>query len=143
MAQRSDAMNRRSIFTISTVATALFLIVIGILHGIVNVSSMSRAVGRGEIPARLEISAIANAAFSGAAMCMLGLLIFLALPGLRAGSRQAHRLTVAIGLFLCIAGLASYLWMPTKPLVLIFLFFGALLAAPLLIWRRDFSRELA
>ena len=132
-------MNRRAIFTICTVATALFLMVIGILHGIVNVSSMSRAVERGEIPARLEISAIANAAFSGAAMCMLGLLIFFALPGLRAGSRQAHRLAVAIGLFLSIAGLASYLWVPTKPLVLIFLLFGALLAAPLLMWRRDFS----
>ncbi len=54
-------MNRRGIFTICTVATALFLIVIGILHGIVNVSSMSRAVGRGEIPARLEISAFPGA----------------------------------------------------------------------------------
>jgi lysylphosphatidylglycerol synthetase-like protein (DUF2156 family) len=132
-------MNRRAITTFCAISTALFLLLIGILHSIVNVSGLRRAIERGEIPARLGDSVIANAAFSGAAMSVLGLLVLFLLPGLRSGSRQAGRLASAIGIFVAVLGAAGYLWVPTRPLVLIFLLFGALLAAPVLIWRREFS----
>jgi hypothetical protein len=132
-------MSRRTMATFCAIPTAVFLLLIGILHTVVNVSGMRRAIERGDIPARLGGAAVANAAFSGLALSMLGLLVLLVLPGLRAGSRQASRLAMAIGLFVGFGGVAGYLWSPTQPAVLIFLLFGALLAAPLLIWRREFQ----
>ena len=132
-------MSRRTITTICAISAALFLLLIGILHAIVNVSGFRRALARGEIAARLGDPVLIHAAFSGLFMSMLGLLVLLVLPGLRAGSRQAGRVAVAIGVFVGLLGVAGYLWVPTKPSVLIFLAFGALLAAPVLIWRREFS----
>src|SRR5713101_752780 len=132
-------MSRRAITNRCVIPAALFLIVIGILHSIVNVSGLRRAIGRGEISARLGDSVIVNAAFTGVAMSMLGVLVLLVLPGLRAGNRQAARLATAIGILVSLLGVEGYIWVPTRPSVLIFLFFGALLAAPLLIWRREFS----
>ncbi len=132
-------MNRRAITNFCAIPTALFLFLIGILHAIVNVSGFRRALARGEIAARLGDSVLVNAAFSGAAMSVLGLLVLLVLPGLRVGSRrQASRVATAIGIFVGVLGVAGYLQVPTRPSVLIFLFFGALLAAPLLIWGREF-----
>jgi hypothetical protein len=132
-------MSRRSITNFCVIPAALFLVVIGILHTIVNVSGLRRAIARGEIAARLGDSVIVNAAFTGVAISMLGILVMLVLPGLRAGNRQAGRLATAVGILVSILGVAGYLWVPTRPSVLIFLLFGALLAAPLLIWRREFS----
>ena len=132
-------MSRRAITNFCVIPAALFLVVIGILHTIVNVSGLRRAIARGEIAARLGDSVLVNAAFTGVAMSMLGVLVLLVLPGLRAGNRQAGRLATAIGILVSVLGVAGYLWVPTRPSVLIFLFFGALLAAPLLIWRREFS----
>jgi hypothetical protein len=132
-------MSRRFITNLCVIPAALFLVVIGILHTIVNVYGLRRAIVRGEIAARLGDSVIVNAAFTGVAMSMFGVLVLLVLPGLRAGSRQAARLTTAIGILVSVLGVAGYLWVPTRPSVLIFLFFGALLAAPLLIWTREFS----
>jgi len=128
-------MNRRAITTFCAISSALFLLVIGIVHGVANVYGLWRAIERGDIPARFRISVLANAAFSGAGLSVLGLVVLLVLPGLRSASRQARRVATAIGIFIGGVGLVSYVLVPTKPLVLIFLFFGALLAAPLLIWR--------
>jgi hypothetical protein len=135
-----DEGTRRTIATFCAIPTAVFLLSIGILHSIVNVSAMRRAIERGDIPPRLGGAVVANAAFSGAAMGMLGLLVLLVVPGLRAGSRQASRLAMAIGIFLGVGGIAGYLWSPTQPAVLIFLLFGALLSGPFVIWRRDFAQ---
>jgi chromate transport protein ChrA len=132
-------MNRRAITNFCAIPTALFLLLIGVLHCIVNVAGVRRAIERGEIAARLGDSVLVNAAVSGVAMSLLGLLLLLVLPGLRSGSRQAGRLATAIGIFVGVLGAAGYLWIPTRPHVLIFLFFGVLLAAPILIWRREFS----
>jgi hypothetical protein len=132
-------MSRRTITNFCAIPAALFLVFIGILHTIVNVSGIRRAIGRGEIAARLGDALIVNAAFTGVFMSMLGILVILVLPGLRAGNRQAARLATAIGILVSVLGVAGYLWIPTRPSVLIFLFFGALLAAPILIWRREFS----
>ena len=132
-------MSQRVITNFCAIPAALFLVVIGILHTIVNVSGLRRAIARGEIAARLGDAVIVNAAFTGVFMSMLGVLVFLVLPGLRAGNRQAGRLASAIGILVSILGVAGYLWVPTRPSVLVFLFFGALLAAPILIWRQEFS----
>jgi hypothetical protein len=132
-------MSRRAIANFCAIPAALFLFLIGILHAIVNVSVMRRAIARGEIAARLGNSVVVNAAFSGVALSILGLLVLLVLPGLRDGSRQSARVATVIGMVIGVVGAAGYLWVPTKPLVLIFLLFGVLLAAPLLIWRREFS----
>ncbi len=132
-------MSQRAITNFCAIPTALFLLLIGILHSIVNVSGLRRAIERGEIPVRLGVSVLVNAAFSGVAISLLGIIVLLVLPGLRAGSREARRVAIAIGIFVGVLGAAGYLWVPTRPSVLIFLFFGALLAAPLLIWRREFS----
>src|SRR2546425_8597432 len=132
-------MSRRAISNFCVLPAALFLVAIGILHTLVNVRGLRRAIARGEIAARLGDSVIVNAAFTGVALSMLGVLVILVLPGLRTGNRQAARLATAVGILVSVLGIAGYLWVPTRPSVLIFLFFGALLAAPLLIWRREFS----
>jgi hypothetical protein len=131
-------MSRRAITNFCAIPTALFLFLIGILHSIVNVLGFRRALARGEIAARLGDPVLIHAVFAGLAMSMLGLLVLLVLPGLRAGSRQASHVATAIGIFVGVLGVAGYVRVPTRPSVLIFLFFGALLAAPLLIWRREF-----
>ena len=132
-------MSRRSIANFCVIPAGLFLVGIGILHTIVNVKGLRRAIARGEIAARLGDAVIVNAAFTGVFMSMLGVLVLILLPGLRAGNRQAARLATAVGILVSVLGVAGYLWVPTKPSVLIVLFFGALLAAPILIWRREFS----
>jgi hypothetical protein len=132
-------MSRRAITTFCVIPSALFLLLIGILHSIVNVSGFRRAIERGEIPARLGDSVLVNAAFSGAAMSVLGFLVLLVLPGLRAGRSQAGHVATAIGIFVGVVGAAGYVWAPTRPRGLIFLVVGALLAGPLVIWRREFS----
>lgn len=132
-------MSRRSIANFCAIPAALFLVVIGIVHTIVNVSGLRRAIARGDIAARLGDAVIVNAAFSGVAISMLGVLVLLVLPGLRAGNRQAASLATSVGILVATLGVAGYLWVPTKPAVLIFFLFGALLAAPLLIWRREFA----
>ena len=50
-------MNRRAITTFCATSTALFLLLIGILHSIVNVSGLRRAIERGEIPASTDVEA--------------------------------------------------------------------------------------
>ncbi len=132
-------MSRRAITNFCTIPSARFLLLIGVLHAIVNVSGVLRAIERGDIAARLGDAVLVNAAFSGAALSVLGLLVLLVLPGLRAGSRQSRRVAIAIGIFVAVPGAAGYLWVPTRPSVLIFLAFGALLSGPLLVWRREFS----
>jgi hypothetical protein len=132
-------MSRKTITNFCVIPAALFLVAIGILHTIVNVLGLRRAIARGEIAARLGDAVIVNAAFTGVFITMLGILVIIVLPGLRAGDRQAARLATAIGILVSLLGVAGFLWVPTRPSVLIFLFFGALLAAPILIWRREFG----
>ena len=134
-------MNRRAVTNFCAIPAALFLLLIGILHSIVNVLGLRRALLRGEIAARFGDSVLFNAAFSGLFMSLLGLIVLLLLPGLHTGSRQAGRVTATIGIFVALLGIVGYIRVPTKPLVLIFVFFGMLLAAPILIWRRQFTNR--
>jgi hypothetical protein len=68
------------------IPTAPFLLFIGLLHRIVNDAGMRRdSIGARSL-SRLGDSVLVNAAFSGVAMSLLGLLVLLMLPGLRSGS---------------------------------------------------------
>src|SRR5712691_6503040 len=105
-------MNRRAITNFCAIPAALFLLLIGTVHSIVNVSGFRRALARGEIAARLGEPVLIHAAFSGLLISLLGLLVLLVLPGLRAGSRQAGRVVTAIGIFVSILGVAGFLRVP-------------------------------
>jgi hypothetical protein len=132
-------MKRKTITSICAIPAALFLLLIGIVHSMVNFSGLRRALARGEIAARLGDTVLFNAVFSGLLISLLGLVVLLLLPGLRVGSREACRVAVAIGFFLGLLGLVGYIRVPTKPLILISLFLGVLLAVPILIWRRELT----
>ena len=132
-------MNRKTITTFCAIPSALFLVLIGIVHSMVNFSGLRRALARGEIVARLGDPVLFNAVFSGLLISLLGLIVFLLLPGLRAGSRQACRVAAAIGIFLGLLGVVGYIRVPTKPLILISLLLGVLLFVPILIWRRELT----
>src|SRR5712691_1355087 len=132
-------MKRKVITTICVIPAALFLFVIGIVHSIVNFSGLRRALARGEIAARLGDGVLFNAGISGLFISLLGLVVLLLLRRLRAGSRQACRLAAAIGIVLGLLGVVGYIRVPTKPLILISLFLGVLLAVPILIWRRELT----
>src|SRR2546422_2317060 len=97
-------MNRKPITNICVIPAALFLVLIGIVHSMVNFSGLRRALARGEIGARLGDPVLFNAVVSGLLIRFLGLIVFLLLPGLRAGSRQACRVAAAIGVFLGLLG---------------------------------------
>ena len=131
-------MTRRAMATLGAGPTAVFLFVIGILHNVVGLSGLRRAIERGDIPARFGGSHLVNWAFSGAALSLLGILVLVVLPGLRKGSRQAWRVATAIGVFVGAFGGFGFLWVPARPGVLVFLVLGGLLAAPLLLWKREF-----
>jgi hypothetical protein len=117
----------------------LFLLLIGVIHSIVNFTTLRRAIARGEIAARLGDTVLFNAVFSGLFMSLFGLVVMLLLPGLRVGSRQAVRVAAAIGILISLPGLIGYIKVPTKPSVLIFFLFGVLLLVPILIWRRPLT----
>jgi hypothetical protein len=122
------------------VPAAWFLLLIGVAHDVVGLSGLRRAIARGDLPERFAQVHLVNWAFSGAALSLLGLLVLLVLPGLREGDRLAWRVAATIGVFTSVLGLGGYLWSPSRPSVLVFLAFGALLAAPLLVWQREFPK---
>src|SRR5437867_8040387 len=87
-------MKRKTITNICVIPAALFLILIGIVHSMVNFSGLRRALARGEIAARLGETVLFNAVFSGLFMSLLGLLVLILLPELRAGSRSVVLLVI-------------------------------------------------
>src|SRR2546427_1916320 len=93
-------MNRKTITTFCAIPSALFLVLIGIVHSMVNFSGLRRALARGEIVARLGDPVLFNAGFSGLLISLLGLIVFLFLPGLRPGGRQASPVAGAFRVFL-------------------------------------------
>src|SRR5437660_12066784 len=112
-------MKRRAITNYCAIPAALFLVLIGILHSIVNVSGLRRVIERGEIPKRLSVALLLNAAFSGIAISLLGTIVLLFVPGLRAGDRKDRRVATTIGIFVAAIGAGGYLWVPTRRSVLI------------------------
>ncbi len=116
------------------------LCVVGVLHDIVNIPSLRRALARGEIAERLGAQLVANVALAGLALALLGVLLLLIAPDLAKGKYAAWRIGIVIGLFLVLSGVAAYLWLPRER-VLIASALGGLLCGPLLIWRKEFLVE--
>jgi hypothetical protein len=113
---------------------------VGILHDLVNLPSLTRAVARGLIAERLGPELIANVAFGGMALSLCGLFLILVAPDLERGSRTAWRLGLVIGMFFVVDGVAAYLWLPIAG-ALMFSVFGAVICAPLVTWRQEFQTE--
>jgi protein-S-isoprenylcysteine O-methyltransferase Ste14 len=124
---------------IALVAGAL-LCGIGILHDIVNIRSVTRAIARGEIVERMGAQLVANVALAGLALVLLGLFLLLVASDLEKGKRLAWRVAFVVGIFLICTGLAGY-WWQAIPRVLIFSAVGVVLTGPLLLWRKHFSAE--
>jgi hypothetical protein len=120
-------MSRPALTGLLAVPAALFLVVIGAVHGHVNVDGLRRGVERGQIATRHADAVLVNAAFSGAALSLFGLLVLLSLPGLLAGNRDVRRVAAAIGSCSAGVGVLGYAWSPRHPSVLVFLLFGLLL----------------
>ena len=118
----------------------LLLFGVGVLHDILNIPSLLRAIARGDVAERMGAQLVANVAFGGLALALLGILLLLVAPDLAKGRRTAWRIGVVIGLFLVFDGIAAYWWLP-RAAVLIFSVAGALLCGPLLLWRRDFPAD--
>ena len=129
---------KRRVARYVALGTGAILSGVGILHDLVNLPSLTRAVARGLIAERLGPELIANVAFGGMALSLCGLLLILVAPDLDRGNRSAWRVGLAIGLFFVIDGVAAYVWLPIAG-VLIFSVFGAAICAPLVAWRREFQ----
>lgn len=129
---------RITIVRLFVALVGLFLCFVGVLHDFINIRSLQRALARGEITERLGPQLVANVAFAGAALSVLGVILLFAAHDLRAPHRGVWRVSVLVGVFLVIAGVAGYLWLPRMS-VLLFSGLGALVAIPLLVWRRDFT----
>jgi len=113
---------------------------LGVLHDVLNIRSVHRALGRGEIAERLGAQLVANVAMAGIALVLLGLFLLLVAGDLQRGKRLAWRIGLVVGSFLIVAGLAGYWWEPI-PHVLIFSALGLVVAGPLFLWRQYFSVE--
>jgi hypothetical protein len=114
---------------------AVLLFAIGILHAVVNVRWIRRLIAGGEIAERFGIQMLANAAFGGAMLSLLGAVLLLVAWG-RRGGRALWWIGVLVGLFLVAFGAAGYLLQPV-PSVFLFSGLGALVCVPLLLWGRD------
>ena len=124
-------------WSISIAAALLFLV--GILHAIVNVRWLRRLLDDGVIAERFGTQMIANVAFGGALLSLLGVILVLVAFGLGPGARALWWIGVVIGLFLVAFGVAGYLLEPV-PRVFLFSALGALVCGPLLVWRKDLLR---
>ena len=111
---------------------------IGILHAIINVRPVTRAIARWEI---VETGAqlVANVVLAGLALVILGS-FWLSASDLEKGKRSSWRIAFVVGVFLTLSGVAAYLWLP-RPSVFIFSALGLVLTGPLLLWRSHFLVE--
>src|SRR5437667_12118126 len=80
-------MKRKTITNICTIPAALFLVLIGIVHSMVNFSGLRRALARGQVAARLGGWGGFDAALSGLFLPFLPLLVRLFPSGLPARHR--------------------------------------------------------
>jgi hypothetical protein len=110
---------------------------IGILHDILNVGSVTRAISRGDIAEKLGPQLIANVAASGLALFLLGLFLLVVAGDLQRGKRLAWSVALVVGVLLIIIGLVGYWWEPI-PHIFVFSALGLVVASPLLIWRQQF-----
>lgn len=137
-ARDETVSTRKTVARWLVVFVGLLLCFVGVLHDVVNIRAVQRAVARGEIAERMGRQVIANVAFGGATISVLGLILLISARDLGTGSRAAWRTSLLVGAFLVVGGVAGYLWQPI-PQVLLFSVLGGLVSIPLLIWRKDFT----
>ena len=113
---------------------------IGILHAVINVRSVTRAIARGEIVERMGAQLVVNVVLAGLALVILGSFLLLIASDLEKGKRSSWRIAFVVGVFLTLTGVAAYLWLP-RPSVFIFSALGLVLTVPLLLWRSHFLVE--
>jgi hypothetical protein len=117
------------------------LILFGILHNVVGLPALQRAVSRGELAQRLAAPHMVNWFFSGAAISLLGVVVLLAAWERGGTGRLAERVVVLTGIFFVGLGLMGYA-LESRPAVLVFTVLGLLLCAPVLLSpRRARSKE--
>lgn len=133
-------MNKHRIARYIALLVGGLLCGVGVLHDIVNIPSLTRAISRGEIAKRMGPQLVANVAFGGLALALLGVLLLLIAADLAKGKHAAWHIGIVIGVFLVLNGVAAYLWLPRKS-VLIFSALGGVLCGPLLLWRKEFLVE--
>jgi len=131
-------MNRQTVTRSLVAFVGVLLGLVGLLHAVVNVRGLQRAVARGELAERLEPQMMANVVFGGAMLSMSGAILLLVAFGLSTPHRTLWSIGVLIGLFLFAMGVAAYVWEPI-PSVLLFAVLGALVCAPLLLWHKGFT----
>jgi drug/metabolite transporter (DMT)-like permease len=133
-------MNRQTVTRSLVAFVGVLLCLVGLLHAVVNVRGLQRAVARGELAERLGPQMIANVVFGGATLSICGAILLLVAFGLRAPHRTLWSIGVLIGLFLLAMGVAAFLLEPI-PSVLLFSILGALVCIPLLLWSRGFTKS--
>src|SRR2546425_12805797 len=89
-------MKRKVITNICVIPTALFLLLIGIVHSMVNFSGLRRALVRGGIAARVGGPVLFYSVFAGLLFSFFWLVVFLFLPRRPAGGRPACRVAAAV-----------------------------------------------
>lgn len=114
------------------------LAVLGVLHVVLGVPSLRRAVERGNLAPQLAGPQMVNWLFSGGTISLLGALLVLSVPELRRGRRAAWRSALSTGVYFLLVGVAAYAWVPRAD-VLIFAIVGLCVAAPLALGRRAFN----
>jgi hypothetical protein len=114
----------------TAIAGGVCLFLLGILHDVMGLASLRRAIARGEIAPRLAASHTVNWLMSGAALSLLGLIVVLAAWQLEAAGRLARWVLALIGGFLVLAGVGAFYWQPRPP-VLVFAVLGLMVSAPL------------
>jgi hypothetical protein len=132
--------HRRRIARSIAFAVGGLLSVLGVVHDIVNIPALTRAIARGDIAERMGAQLVVNVALAGLSLTLFGILLVLIAPELGKGKHTAWRIDIVIGLFLVLTGVVGYLWLPRER-VLISSAVGALLCGPLFMWRKEFLVE--
>jgi len=124
-------MDRRRFAVIGCALAGAGLVILGLLHCVLGVPSLQRAVERGLVAPVVAGPQMVNWIFSGGAMCLCGALLALWIPDLQRGRRSAWRSALVVGGFYVLVGLGAYLWVPHAS-VLVFSVVGAAVVGPLL-----------
>jgi hypothetical protein len=122
-------------WSISVGAVLLFLI--GIVHAVVNVRSLEHRMAAGVISEHFGKQMVANVAFGGAMISLLGVFAAIVAYGRASARRSLWWIGLLVGLFFVAFGVAGYLLEPI-PSVFLFSALGTLICVPLLVWREDF-----
>lgn len=108
------------------------LTLLGILHNMLGLPALQRAVSRGELAESLAAPHTVNWFFSGAAISLLGVVVMLAAWDLGGPGRLPQRVIVLTGVFFVALGVIGFLLQP-RGAVLVFTALGLLLSVPVLL----------